>query len=169
MTFPQTIVRWAIPVIALLLELVAMSRSVQGQKTVIRNLLTAFGTFWLSLWTVGGLGALFGRFNNGIIYDDNLLSAVAMGVMTSMGRSVAAILAATVVMVSADSGKPEAWASIIALLYVIDAPVRYGPYYVAPTGWDHLWRGVDLLFPGIACLLGVAVVAHFRRKGAKSR
>jgi len=92
---------------------------------------------------------LFGKLNNGIIYDDNLLSAVAMGVMTSIGRSVASILAGAVVMVSADSQKPERWASIIALLYVIEAPVHYGPYNIAPTTWDHLTRGVDLVFPGM--------------------
>ena len=168
MKFPQTILLWTIPVVVLVLELVAISRPAQGQITRIRNFLIACGAFWLSLWTVGLLGGLFGKLNNGIIYDDNLLSAVAMGVMTSIGRSVASILAGAVVMVSADSQKPERWASIIALLYVIDAPVHYGPYNIAPTTWDHLTRGVDLLFPGIACLLGVALITHLRRKKAKS-
>jgi hypothetical protein len=165
----QTILPWTISVAVLLLVLIAISRRAQGQITMIRNLLVACGAFWISLWTVGLLGGLFGKLNNGIIYsDENLLSAVAMGVMTSMGRTIASILAGAVVMVSADSQKPERWASIIALLYVIDAPVHYGPYHIAPTAWDHLTRGVDLVFPGIACLLAVALIAHLRRKKPKS-
>jgi hypothetical protein len=115
------------------------------------------------------LGGLLGKLSSGIIYDENLVSAVAMGVMTSIGRTVASILAGAVVMVSADSQKPERWASIIALLYALDAPVHYGAYRIAPTAWDHLTRGVDLGFPGIACLLAVALIAHLRRKKTKSR
>lgn len=165
----QTILPWTISVAVLVLELVAISRRTQGQITMIRNLLVVCGAFWLSLWTVGLLGGFFAKLSNHIVYyDENLLTAVAMGAMTSMGRAVASILAGAVVIVSADSQKPERWASIIAFLYVIDAPVRYGPYHIAPTAWDHLTRGVDLLFPGIACLLAVALIAHLRRKKAKS-
>ncbi len=168
MNLLQTILPWTVSVAVLLLVLFAISRRSQSQTAMIRNLLIACGAFWLSLWTVGLLGGPFGKLNNSITYSDEyLLSAVAMGVMTSMGRAVASILAGAVVMVSADSQNPERWASIIALLYVIDAPVRYGPYHIAPTAWDHLTRGVDLIFPGIACLLAVALIAHFRRKKSK--
>jgi hypothetical protein len=169
MKFVQLILPWTIPVVLLVLELVAISGRAQSQIIRVRNLLIACGAFWLSLWTVSLLAGLFGKLNYGIIYSDNLLSAVAMGMMTSMGRSVAAILAGAVVMTSVDSQKPERWASIIALLYVIDAPVHYGRYVVPPTEWDHLMRGVDLVFPGIACLFVMAVLAYFRRRKPKSR
>ena len=136
---------------------------------VIRNFLVTFGAFWLSLWTVSLFSWLFGKLNEHFIYSDNVFSMVMMGVMMSMGRAVSAILAAAIVVVSADSEKPERWAYIIAVLYVVDAPVRYGRWYVSPTVLDRLSRGVDRLFPAIACIIGAVVIAHFQRKKATFR
>jgi hypothetical protein len=168
MKFLQPILPWTIPVVVLVLELVAISGRAHGQIARIRNLLLVCGSFWLSLWTVSLLAGLFGKLNEGIIYSDNVLSAVAMGLMTSMGRSVAAILAGSVVTVSADSERPELWAYIVAVLYVVDAPVHSVRWRVPPTVWDHLWQGVDRLFPAIMCVLGSFVIARLRRKRAKS-
>ena len=135
---------------------------------VIRNFLITFGAFWLSLWTVPPFSWVFGKLNEHFIYSDNVFSMSIMGVMTSMGRAVSAILAAAIVDVAADSEKPERWAYLIAVLYVVDAPVRYGRWYVPPTVLDHLARGLDQVFPAVACIIGAAVIAHFQRKKATS-
>ena len=135
---------------------------------VIRNFLLTFGAFWLSLWTVQLFAWLFGKLNDHFIYTDNVFSMGMMGVMTSTGRAVSAIIAAAIVSVTADSEKPERWAYLIAVLYVVDAPVRYGRWYVPPTVLDRFSRGVDRLFPAIACIIGATVIAHFQRKKTTS-
>ena len=65
----------------------------------IRNILISFGAFWLSLWTVAPLGWPFSKLNTGMVYGDGVLSNLAMGLMTSMGRTLAAILAGVLVTV----------------------------------------------------------------------
>jgi hypothetical protein len=170
LSFLRLILPWTILALAPVLALAATSRRAQSQIPNIRNLLVVFGAFWLSLWTVNPLSFIFGKINNRIIYSnsDNVLSMVAMGVMTSMGRTVAAILAGVIVVGSADSEKPELWASIVAVLYVVDAPVHYFPWRAQQSVWDQLWKGVDFLFPAIACILVSVAFARFRPSKAKS-
>src|ERR1700735_349709 len=130
----------------------------------VRNLLVAFGAFWFSLWIVPWLAIAFGKLNSGIIYDSVWYEAIAMGMMTSMGRAVAASLAGAITAMVVDDKKPERWALIVAALYVVDAPVRYGRWHVSPTPWDHLSRAVDLIWPAIACLIGMMGRARHRQK-----
>jgi hypothetical protein len=132
------------------------------QMPRVRNILITFGVFWLSLWTVAPLVWLFSKLNAGIIYGDSVLEAIAMGAMTSMGRSVAAILAGLLVTFTADGRKPERWALAIATLYVIDAPVRHH-WHLGPTPWDRIWQTADLLFPALACI-GAAMTTRLRRE-----
>lgn len=85
-----------------------------------------------------------------------------MGAMTSMGRSFGAILAGLLVTFTADGRKPERWALAVAMLYVIDAPVRHH-WHLGPTPWDRIWQTADLLFPALACI-GVAMTTRLRRE-----
>jgi hypothetical protein len=135
---------------------------VHGEMPVIRNILASFGAFWLSLRTVAPLVWLFGKLNDRIIYDDSVLEAVAMGAMTSMGRSVAAIIAGLLVTFTASGRKPERWAFVVATLYVIDAPVRHH-WHLGPTAWDRIWQTSDLLFPAFACV-AAAAATRLRRE-----
>ena len=137
-------------------------------KRTVRNILIAFGAFYFSLWTAPLFSWPFDKLNRHFTYSENLVSAVMMGVMISMGRAVSAILAAAIVYMSADSETPERWAYIVAALYAMDASVRYFRRNVPPTVWDRVWRGVDLLFPAIACVIGAIVIAHYRSEKAKS-
>jgi len=137
---------------------------------IIRNILIAFGAYYLSLWTAPLFSWCFNGLSRHFSYtSESLLSAVMYGVVTSMGRAVSAILAAAIVGVSADSETPERWAYVVALLYVVDASLRYHwKWKVPPTLSDHLWLGVDRFFPTIACVIGTIVIAHYQRKRASS-
>jgi hypothetical protein len=130
--------------------------------SAIRNILISFGVFWLSLWTVAPLGWPVAKLTNGIVYGDGVLSALAMGVMTSMGRTLAAILAGVLVTVIISGRKSELWALIVAVLYVVDAPLRRH-WFQTPTSSDRLWQGIDLVFPAIACIVAAFIVARLRR------
>jgi hypothetical protein len=139
--------------------------SPRGQMTRLRNILICFGLFWLSLWVVGPFSWLFGKLNDRIIYGDSVLEAVAMGIMTSLGRTFVALLAGSVVALTVAGRKPERWAIIVASLYVVDAPVRHH-WHLPATNWDRLWQSVDLVFPAIACIAAAFTTAHFQHKGA---
>jgi hypothetical protein len=128
----------------------------------VRNILISLGVFWLSLWMVAPLGWPFSKLNDGITYGDSVLDAVAMGVMTSFGRAFVAGLAGALVSLTAAGRNPERWAFIIAILYVVDAPVRHH-WHLPPTGWDRLWQSVDLLFPAIVCIAAAFMTARLRR------
>jgi hypothetical protein len=91
-----------------------------------------------------------------------VLNAIAMGMMSSLGRSFAAMLAAAPVTLTIAGRKPERWAFIIAILYVVDAPVRHH-WNLPATGWDRLWQSVDLLFPAIVCVAAAFITARLRR------
>jgi hypothetical protein len=78
-----------------------------------------FGAFGLSTQTIALFAWIFMKLNNGIIYGDGLLNAVAMGMMISMGSALSAALGAALVSSSLDSPKPVRWAFIVAFLYVL--------------------------------------------------
>lgn len=129
----------------------------------IQNVLTSFGAFWASLWIARLLGAAPDKLINAVIRDETVLSALAMGVLSSMGRSLAAALAGILVTLLIAGRKSWLWALIVAVLYVIDAPVRHHWGYPA-TGWDRLWQSVDLVFPAIACITAALIIARLRGK-----
>jgi hypothetical protein len=138
------------------------------RKNLARNLLISFGVFWLSLWPVGLLAGFFQKLNEGIRYGDSLYSGIAMGVMTSLGRTVAAIIAGVLVtLMAASSRKPERWAIVVATLYVLDAPVSFH-WEAPPVLFDRLWQSVSLLFPAVACLAAAAITARLRRSSDAS-
>ena len=130
--------------------------------TRIRNIFICFGVFWVSVWLVVPLAWQFSKLTDGIVYGDGVLNAIAMGIMSSLGRSFAAMLAAAAVTLTIAGRKPERWAFIIAILYVVDAPVRHR-WNLPATGWDRLWESVDLLFPAIVCVASAFITARFRR------
>jgi len=133
----------------------------------MRNVLISFGVFWASLWVAWLLAQPFGKLNDRIVYGDGVLSALAMGVMSSMGRTLAAVLAGVLVTVVVASRRCELWALVVAALYVVAAPVRHHWGYPA-TAWDRLWQSVDLGFPAIACIAAAVVTARLRRKRANT-
>ena len=143
-------------------------QGVRDSMARARSILLSFGAFWLSLWTVTWLALVFGKINDRIIYGDNLLDAIAMGVMTSMGRAIAASVGAIITTLAVGSRRPERWALVVATLYVIHPPVRYGRWHLPTTTWDHLWKAVDLIWPAIACTAVAVITARLRRKAVET-
>ena len=127
-----------------------------------RNFLITLGAFWLSLQVVVLFAWLFGRLNGGIIYGNSVPDAIAMGMMTSMGRAVAAALAAAIVTLAVASQKPERWAFMVAILYAVKAPTMH--WQVPPRAWDRLEQSVDVLWPAVACVVVANITARLRRK-----
>jgi hypothetical protein len=127
----------------------------------IRNALIAFGAFWLSILFVPWLSFAL-HFN--IIYDSVWFEAIAMGLMLSMGLAFAAGLAGAITTVTVDSTKPERWALIVSILYLFDAPMRYGAWHVAPTTWDHAARAVSRIWPAVACMAVAIIASRIREK-----
>jgi hypothetical protein len=136
--------------------------------SAIRNLLISFGVFWLSIWVAWVLQRpSYDRLINAVVRDETVLSGLAMGVLSSMGRTVAAVLAGVLVTVVIAGRKSELWTLIVAVLYVIDAPMRHHWGYPA-TAWDRLWQSVDLLFPAVACIAAAFLTARLRRNRSQT-
>jgi hypothetical protein len=129
----------------------------------VRNLLISLGAFWLSLQLTVLFAWFFGKLNERVTYGDSVFAAIAMGVMTSMGRALAAALAAVLVTLLAISPKPHRWAFIVALLYLVAPPVRYH-WAVPPTAWYRLWQGVDRSWPVIACIFAAVITTRLQQK-----
>jgi hypothetical protein len=125
----------------------------------VRNILVSFGVFWLSLWVAPVLGWPLDKLTNRITYTDTIFDALALGVINSLDRALAAILAGVLVTVVVKGRKAELWAVIIAGLYLLNAP-RY--HHLGPTtSWDRTWQDVAVVFPAIACVAAAAIAAHF--------
>jgi hypothetical protein len=130
-----------------------------------QKLLITFGAFWLSLQTVVLFAWIFGKLNTGVIYGDGVLDAIAMGVMTSMGRALAAALGTAIVALSIDSPKPERWAFIVAFLYVSGTAIRLLLHWHSPSRrWYLLSLGTDLFWPAVVSIATAAATAHLQRK-----
>jgi hypothetical protein len=129
----------------------------------VQNILISCGVFWLSAWMVVPLAWIFGKLNERIIYGDGVLDALAMGIMTSLGRSSAAALAGVIVSLAVAGRKPERWAFLVAVLYIVAVPARF--HWNSPaTQWDRLWQGINLVFPAIVCIASAFLTVKFRHK-----
>lgn len=91
----------------------------------IRNIFLAFGIFWISLWIAGLLAMALAKVNDHVIYQDGAHAAVQMGVMSSLSRILAAVVAGALITILAEGLQPHRWSVIIAGFYIIDAPVRH--------------------------------------------
>jgi hypothetical protein len=97
-----------------------------------------------------------------IVYGDGVLSAIGMGIMDSIGRTLAPILAGVLVTLIVDDRKSERWSLLWAFLYVVVSRAICH-WYLSPTWWDRLSQVVNYVFPGIACIVAAMVVARLRR------
>ena len=143
------------------------SSTPQAPVSMIRNTLICLGVFWLSLWMARSLAWPLGKLNDKVIYDTDVIGAIAMGVMSSLSRTLAAALAGAVVALVVASRRPLLWTLVVAVLSVVDAPVRHR-WGSPATSWDLQWQSVDLLFPAVACVVAAAITAHFRTKNSTS-
>lgn len=133
--------------------------------SVVRNILISFGAFWLSFWIVFPLSWPLDRFFNwlGIVYSESVFSAIAMGVVISRDRTLAAVFAGVLVALVIPGRRSQHWALIVAALYAIDFHTRVH-WALPPTAWDRLELRAERFFPAVACVVAVFVTAYVRRK-----
>lgn len=129
----------------------------------VRNIFITFGVYWSTCWGAVWLDWLFSKATDRIIYGNGIPYAIAMGVMTSLGRTVAAILAGVLIAFAVDSRKTLGWAVIVGTLYAVGPGLRIH-WHLPPTVWDRVWHGTDLLFPAVACIASAAITEQLRHK-----
>ena len=125
------------------------------------------GAFWLSRQLVVLSALTIGRLGNGVIYGDSIWSAIAFGLVGSLGRTACAVLGAVIVTLSAQSRRPKRWAWVVALLYILFAAPRVH-YRVAPTTWDSVARVADILWPAVFCVVTAMLIAFRKRKPSQA-
>jgi hypothetical protein len=131
-------------------------------KFCLKNALIAVGSYWLSTWAVVPLGMLFGKITNHITYGDSVPAAILMGVMLSLGRSVAAAAAGICVALVADGKNPVFWAIIPSVLYATRL-FRYH-FYASPTSWDYVSVYIEKFFPAVVCIAAAFLIARVGRR-----
>jgi hypothetical protein len=131
----------------------------------IQTTFITLGVFWLSLWVAAAVAWPLSKLINRITYTDTIFNAFALGFMNSLGRTLAAILAGVLVTTVVSGRKSQLWALIVAVLYVVNAPMRLHLGYPA-TGWDRLWQSVALAVPAVTCVLAAFITASVRQKKA---
>jgi hypothetical protein len=131
-------------------------------KSCLKNALIAVGAYWLSTWFVVPLVVLFGKITGHIVYGDGVLAAILMGVVLSLGRSVAAAAAGICVTLVADGTNPEFWALIPSVLYATRL-FRYH-FRVSPTTWEYVSVYVEKFFPAVVCIAAAFLVARVGRR-----
>jgi len=134
----------------------------QRYLTPIRNVLIACGLYWLTSWLAFPLAVLFGKLNSGIRYGGSFVSAIALGVMLSLGWACAEAWAGSMLTIVAAGRKPERWSFLLALLCA--ALTRPHTSWVqGPTAWDYISLGTEWFFPVVACIGGAFLTARLRR------
>ncbi len=128
----------------------------------VQNLLISIGAFWLSRQPVVLMSLTIGRLGSGASFGESVLSAIAFGLWTSVGRVACAILGAAIVSLSVSSARPQRWALVVAFLYAVFASPR-GHYLLQPTTWDNIARAADLLWPSLFCIATAMLIARFRQ------
>lgn len=129
-------------------------------KTV-RKVLTTLGVYWVSFWLAVPFEWLFTKLR--ITYGDGVLSAIAMGIMVSWGRTLPAIIAGVLITLTLDSRKPERWAVLLGILYIAVSRVHYH-WHLPPTTFDRISQVVDFLFPAVACIAAAILTSRLRRR-----
>jgi hypothetical protein len=130
----------------------------------IRNILVSCGAFWVSLWVAELIGWPFDKLSNQIVYGDSIFSAIALGIVISVPKSIAAALTGVIVTMVVVSRRSEPWALFAAVLYVVtDVPVRHHSVYPV-NSWDRTWQIVDWVFPAVACIAAAFFTARLREK-----
>ncbi len=133
-----------------------------------RNLLISIGAFWLSHQPVAFASWLFGKLNEHVIYGDSVAAAIAMGVMTGMGRAVCAAIGAFIVAFFANGEKPYRWGFVVAVLYLVAARPHVH-WARTPTTWDRISQATDLLWPVIVCITTASMLGWLRRGKATTQ
>jgi len=130
-----------------------------------QKLLITLGAVWLSLQTVVLFAWIFGKLNTGVIYGNGVLATIAMGMMISMGRALAALLGTVLVMRSVESPKPERWALIVALLYALMPTIRLlVQSHSRPRRWDLWLQGADVLWPALVAAAAAYAIGRMKRR-----
>lgn len=129
------------------------------QKTMI-----SLGAFWLSLWVLAPLiGWPLHKLTDQITYSDTIFNALALGIINSLDRTIAAIFAGVIIAIVISGRKSAFWSIIVAVLYLPYAPHLH--WVIPATSWDKLWQTVALLFPTIACVAAAFTTARLHKNG----
>jgi hypothetical protein len=131
--------------------------------TAVRNFLICAGVLVLSGW----LAILFfplSRLTNGISYGDGAFGAIAMGFMESLPWLFATAIAGICVTLIAIGQKPERWALVVAILYVV-SHLANSRWSSPPTGWWlRMYQWAALLSPATACVAAATITGRVRNK-----
>ena len=126
-------------------------------KTV-RNILISIGAFWLSVLFVAPFDRMFSKITDWIMFGNGPFLRTEMGIMSALGNAFAAMIGGSIVTLTVEARKPQLWAVVVVVLYVIDVLQQ-----IQPTTWVREWLAANLLVPTLACIGAAYLISRYRR------
>ncbi len=124
-----------------------------------RNLLVTLGILYLFIWLALFFAWPIIKLRNGIILDDGLFGSTAMGLMLSLHRVFAAIVAGILVVLMLRNDRPFRWAVLLALLTIPVGPINVHAFRPL-SFWEKYSYVCELVFPAFACLAAAALATR---------
>lgn len=121
------------------------------KMTIIRNLLIVLGIYWLSMWVVVPIAAIYLKITTGITYSGDL-GMLLMGIISAIPTALVALGAGILSVYTLEGRSRKYWLAVLALLYGILGFL--GHHWVqTPRMIDRVWQLVQSIVPVIVCFL----------------
>jgi len=122
-------------------------------KSVLRNLVVAYGVYQVSWWVANPLAFAYAKLTQRIIYTGDFAGAVLMPLVLTVPYALVAVGAGACVAWLVESERPFRWSTFAAALYAYSGFFLYS-WEHQPTALDRAAQIVDATFLGIACVIG---------------
>jgi hypothetical protein len=135
------------------------------KMTIIRNLLIVVGLYWLSMWVMVPIAAIYFKIISGITYSGDL-ETLLMGIVDAIPVSLAALGAGILCVYTIEGRSRKYWLVSLALLYGIFGflNLRWGQ---PPRMIDRGWQLVRSVTPMIACFLAGYIALNISQSKTK--
>jgi hypothetical protein len=128
----------------------------------LRNVCIVLGLLYCTAWLEVVFAWPIQKLTRGIIYDEGLLWALAMGFIVSLPRTCTAIVAGTLLPLLVQSRRSIVWGIVLALMLLSLGPRHI--HSVRPLQrFDYEYLAAQFIFPSLACV--AATIVSARRAG----
>lgn len=129
---------------------------------IIRNLLVVLGIYWLSMWVVVPIAAIYLKITTGVTYSGDL-GMLLMGIVSAIPTALVALGAGVLAVYALEDRSRKYWLALLALLYGILG--FWGHHWVQPPRIiDRVWQLVQSVVPVIVCFLAGYITLNLRRQ-----
>jgi len=125
---------------------------------IIRNLLVVLGIYWLSMWVVVPIAAIYLKITTGITYSGDF-GMLLMGIVSAIPTALVALGAGILSVHTLEGRSRKYWLAVLALLYGILGFLAH--HWVRSPGIiDRVSQLLQSIVPAIACFLAGSIALN---------